>query len=420
MLRAIVLFHLIESLFIGPLDNHNSSACSQTGKDTETSQNPISDSESPEQDSKPFLQEAPQPIAEQLPSKVPLYPNPASCETTETAESASTDLKCMGSFETCVKMIGEGACERKCIFCAEMFPDTIALYQHKRYHCCKNPEVLIHQASAAALASHNPIQTTLQTFSNGATSYDLYNVANSNSVLDSKTGSALAGVNQANAQLERKKRTVYTDKQLETLRDCYLKQPNPTSDDIEKIASNIGLTKRNVQVWFQNKRARDKKNPGIYDFLDSTLDRISMGGSSPTPSTGQDLTIKIPTSPASTQDTTSSNPLTSSFSKVAAGLHSCAGAKESPSPLKPDPELLGAGGAENMLPSAFYSYQWLSLLSFYQAIATSNLLSAGGVTNPSLLQSQLANLAMLAGNTGKLEGNLTCLIFTSYTESMVN
>ena len=402
------------SLFIGHLTNHTSTnytresdlSVSQPGRKQSSSlqlqkncveeeegekiEDIIPDSERPE-DLKIYSETAQ--IAKQLHLETS---SPA--ENLVSAAKDSSETSAMSSFESSVKLIsGEGACERKCIFCTEVFPDTIALYQHKRYNCSKNPEVLIHQATAA-LVSQNSLTGNLP-YPNGVP-FDLYNLGNTNGLLDSKTGSGCQNVSQASSQLERKKRTVYTDKQLETLRDCYLKQPNPTSDDIEKIASNIGLTKRNVQVWFQNKRARDKKNPGIYDFLDSSLDRMSMGGPSPTPSTGQDLSIKIPTSPAA-QDT--SNPL-SGFSKVSTGLQS-SGMKESPSPLKPDPDMLNSG-SDALLPSAFYSYQWLSLLSFYQAIAASNLLTAGGVSNPNLVPSQLANLAMLASSTNSKADNL--------------
>ena len=302
----------------------------------------------------------------------------------------------------------------KCHFCDEILPDRVSLYQHKRYNCSKNPEVLLHQQAAytSSISCQGFAQNQIDDDFSGKLEPGCVNASLGNQPITSvKFAQTSANQNAAtpNQQnVERKKRTVYTDKQLETLRDCYLKQPNPNSDDIEKIANNIGLTKRNVQVWFQNKRARDKKNPGIFDYLDSTI-----SGNSPTNSVGINPQSEIPPSGAAIKFQSKSppveqnehSPLTpvlstnqfsiSNFSKSESSNVTTPPVKNEGMFGNASSNIGGNNGqnGENLMP-ALYSYQWLSFLSFYQAMAASNMLNAG--LNPaSLLQSQLASLALL-------------------------
>lgn len=54
-------------------------------------------------------------------------------------------------------------------------------------------------------------------------------------------------------------RSLISDEQLKVLKDHYKTNQRPKREDLEKIADTIGFPVRVVQVWFQNTRARDRR-----------------------------------------------------------------------------------------------------------------------------------------------------------------
>ncbi|XP_026322180.1 LIM/homeobox protein Lhx3 isoform X3 [Hyposmocoma kahamanoa] len=54
-------------------------------------------------------------------------------------------------------------------------------------------------------------------------------------------------------------RTTITAKQLETLKNAYSSSPKPARHVREQLAQDTGLDMRVVQVWFQNRRAKEKR-----------------------------------------------------------------------------------------------------------------------------------------------------------------
>ena len=57
----------------------------------------------------------------------------------------------------------------------------------------------------------------------------------------------------------KRNRTTFTDEQGHVLQANFQLDCNPDGQDLERIADISGLSKRVVQVWFQNARARNKK-----------------------------------------------------------------------------------------------------------------------------------------------------------------
>ncbi|XP_023349154.1 LIM/homeobox protein Awh isoform X2 [Eurytemora carolleeae] len=66
---------------------------------------------------------------------------------------------------------------------------------------------------------------------------------------------------EANSKKRKSKRnrTTFTDEQIHILQANFQIDCNPDGQDLERIADISGLSKRVVQVWFQNARARNKK-----------------------------------------------------------------------------------------------------------------------------------------------------------------
>nr|ODN89367.1 hypothetical protein L203_02075 [Cryptococcus depauperatus CBS 7841] len=60
----------------------------------------------------------------------------------------------------------------------------------------------------------------------------------------------------AGAQVKHRRRT--TPEQLKVLEFWYELHPKPDNELRERLAAQLGMTKRNVQVWFQNRRAKMK------------------------------------------------------------------------------------------------------------------------------------------------------------------
>ncbi|XP_034945180.1 zinc finger E-box-binding homeobox protein zag-1 isoform X2 [Chelonus insularis] len=57
-------------------------------------------------------------------------------------------------------------------------------------------------------------------------------------------------------------RSLIDDEQLAVLRGYYAINPRPKKEEIDMIANYINFPKRVVQVWFQNSRARDRRESG--------------------------------------------------------------------------------------------------------------------------------------------------------------
>jgi len=74
-------------------------------------------------------------------------------------------------------------------------------------------------------------------------------------------------------------KTTIKPHQLEILKTCFDQNPKPTPKVFEELSKDTGLSKRVIQVWFQNKRSKSKR-------INKMQSLISMGQSFPTPIPG--------------------------------------------------------------------------------------------------------------------------------------
>ena len=62
-----------------------------------------------------------------------------------------------------------------------------------------------------------------------------------------------------NKPRNKRMRTSFSEEQVQVLQANFEIDANPDSSELERIASDVCLPKRVTQVWFQNSRARQKK-----------------------------------------------------------------------------------------------------------------------------------------------------------------
>ena len=55
-----------------------------------------------------------------------------------------------------------------------------------------------------------------------------------------------------------KKRVYFTPEQRGQLENLYKNQQYPTRDDKNRLAKTLNIAENKIQVWFQNRRARDR------------------------------------------------------------------------------------------------------------------------------------------------------------------
>ncbi|KAJ3066145.1 hypothetical protein HDU98_010534 [Podochytrium sp. JEL0797] len=51
-------------------------------------------------------------------------------------------------------------------------------------------------------------------------------------------------------------------KQMEWLKQRYAENPHPTPERMKEMADRVGMEKRKLRIWFQNRRAVEKRRGG--------------------------------------------------------------------------------------------------------------------------------------------------------------
>ncbi|XP_056275895.1 LIM/homeobox protein Lhx2b isoform X2 [Pseudoliparis swirei] len=134
----------------------------------------------------------------------------------------------------------------------------------------------------------------------------------------------------SSSQKTKRMRTSFKHHQLRTMKSYFAINHNPDAKDLKQLAQKTGLTKRVLQVWFQNARAKFRRNLLRQESGGGGVDKASDGSTLPGPAS--DLS-NASMSPASTPTTLTdlSNPtmptVTSVLSSVPGGggmdAHEC-------------------------------------------------------------------------------------------------
>ena len=141
-----------------------------------------------------------------------------------------------------------------CQYCGEEFESPVVHHQHERYMCKLNKDIVQQRSQSEPCQSpHSTVSDICQSESstlNGSISHDT----------DEEDVDELYKDNDISFD-ERKMRirSLFTEEQQSYLKGEYLNNPRPKKHVLIQIGNKLGFPKRVIQVWFQNMRARERK-----------------------------------------------------------------------------------------------------------------------------------------------------------------
>jgi hypothetical protein len=162
--------------------------------------------------------------------------------------------------------------EMACKFrCGRVFPNILELYKHSEVCPMNGEDKSTHSHEESFMSDTSCHNTT----SGGLGAGDL------------SCGDLSMNADERKVRV----RTLISDEQLSVLKTHYLMNPRPKREDLEKIADQIGHPFKVVKVWFQNSRARDRREGKPASCASSPQQEMSsvppplvpffMGGSNP-------------------------------------------------------------------------------------------------------------------------------------------
>eukprot|EP00094_Tigriopus_californicus_P007199 TCALIF_06930-PA protein Name:"Similar to zag-1 Zinc finger E-box-binding homeobox protein zag-1 (Caenorhabditis elegans)" AED:0.35 eAED:0.45 QI:10/0/0/0.5/0.4/0.33/6/0/1049 len=149
----------------------------------------------------------------------------------------------------------------KCKFsCGKVLNTTLELAQHHEVCAGPNEDVDVEDETESVNSDLADADEGMQISNNDASIASSTGSASGSSSCGGMAGGS-GGGHMLMSQDERKVRvrTLISEDQLATLKSYYLHNPRPKREELEKIAAKIGHPFKVVKVWFQNSRARDRR-----------------------------------------------------------------------------------------------------------------------------------------------------------------
>lgn len=176
-----------------------------------------------------------------------------SCSSSASSSSSSSSV---GSASSPLTINNNNNVESlSCRYCHKRLPSPIDLHQHETYLCCASgaisATVVGSEGLAAKLEDVMAAKTEEISINGGSGSEDEECRGGGGGGDDS--GSARSGGSKVRV------RSLIADEQLLILKQNYAANPRPKKDELARIADLIKFPVRVVQVWFQNTRARDRR-----------------------------------------------------------------------------------------------------------------------------------------------------------------
>ncbi|KAK3105714.1 hypothetical protein FSP39_004073 [Pinctada imbricata] len=145
----------------------------------------------------------------------------------------------------------EGA--TSCRHCGENFSSAVEQHQHERYLCKSNKDI-VPRVTCSDSSRNSPCSTVSEGSQHGTPNGSLSAVET-----DGEEGEELYKEDSSADGKKFRMRSLINDEQLAVLKSYYQMNPRPRKYELIRIGNEIGFSKRVVQVWFQNMRARDRR-----------------------------------------------------------------------------------------------------------------------------------------------------------------
>ena len=142
----------------------------------------------------------------------------------------------------------------QCRHCGDKFASAVEQHQHERYLCKSNRDIVPRVAYSDS-SRNSPCSVISEGSHHGNT-----NGSNSGMETDGEDGGEELYKEEATSESKKfRMRSLINDEQLAVLKSYYQMNPRPRKYELIRIGNEIGFSKRVVQVWFQNMRARDRR-----------------------------------------------------------------------------------------------------------------------------------------------------------------
>lgn len=179
-------------------------------------------------------------------------------------------VKCSGCEESIypyhhVRRIAQKIFHEHCLKCdqckvAANTGDQIYLLDDGRFFCKKDYDLYVSKIEEMKINEERPSPVSAnQSFDLQDKIQSTKDVVSNNH--DNKDENNNGGVSEDDDEAGRKRgpRTTIKAKQLEVLKAAFLATPKPSRHIREKLAQDTGLTMRVIQVWFQNRRSKERR-----------------------------------------------------------------------------------------------------------------------------------------------------------------
>lgn len=144
---------------------------------------------------------------------------------------------------------GDRSDSLSCRYCRKVFISGIELHQHERYLCNGNEE-----KSEGLAAKLEDVATKTDTNGISCSGSEDETRGSRDLMTEDEDGDT---VDQDGRKV--RVRSQISEDQLIILKQNYTLNPRPKREELSRIADHVGLAVRVVQVWFQNNRARDRR-----------------------------------------------------------------------------------------------------------------------------------------------------------------